>query len=283
MSSRGTRGFLIHGENINMETNIKDIKEELKIVVLDKNYKDKYNFYKIKGNIKQLEQDIIYIEKNEKTIIKIVLKEVYKIVPKEVKVKSNIYLYGGGIDGGFTINRNNIFINYGEYIGNRGEFIKILCHEIYHSRKIEMLNRFCFSLNIILSENTITNEIMAKIMEEGIGLLVQHGSVLKKDDPTGTLTKRKLIFIKDDFDLLNHILLDAKNGISNYKKARKLDIYVLGYYIVSTIYNKKGVVILDNWTVKLQYKTIIKEYIDICNENNMSSGFTDEVENWIIN
>lgn len=281
IKGRGTKGFLNHEKNINSETNIRKIKKELKPVVLNETYKDKYNFYLIKENIESLNRDIIYLEENEEYIIGKVFKEVYKIVPKEMKVKSNIYLYGGGVDGGFTINRDKIFINYGKYIGLTEELIKILSHEVYHSRNISIKNRLVFSLSTLFSPNPIIPEIIGKIIEEGIALLVQHGEGIEKDDPTGTLTKRKLMFIKEEFDLLNNILLDAKNGISSYKKVRDLDIYVLGYYIVTTIYSTKGVFILDDWTVDLKYKNIIKEYIEICNDKNMSSGFTDEVKRLI--
>lgn len=281
IKGRGTKEFLNHEKNINNGTNIRKIKKELKTVVLNETYKDMYNFYLIKENIESLNRDIVYLEENEEHIIGKVFKEVYKIVSKEMKVKSNIYLYGGGVDGGFTINRDKIFINYGKYIGDREELIKILSHEVYHSRNISIKDRLTFSLSIVLSPSPIIPEIIGKIIEEGIALLIQHGGNLEKDDPTGTLTRRKLMFIKDEFDLLNHILLDAKNGMYSYKKIRNLDIYVLGYYIVTTIYNKKGIFILDDWTVNLKYENIIKEYIEICKDDNIPSGFTDKVKELI--
>ena len=37
-----------------------------------------------------------------------------------------IYLFLGGNDGGFTITRDKIYINYGKYINNTEEFIKFL-------------------------------------------------------------------------------------------------------------------------------------------------------------
>lgn len=281
IKGRGTKGFLNHEKNINSKTSTRKTKEELKTVVSNKAYKDEYNFYLIKENIEKLNKDIVYLEENEEYILGQVFKEVYKVVPKEMKVKSNIYLYGGGVDGGFTFNRDKIFINYGKYIGTREELIKILSHEVYHSRNISIKDRLAFSLSIVFSPNPIIPEIIGKIIEEGIALLIQHGGNLEKDDPTGTLTRRKLMFIKDEFDLLNHVLLDAKNGMSSYKKIRNLDIYVLGYYIVTTIYNKKGIFILDDWTVNLKSENIIKEYIQICKDNNMPSGFTDQVKELI--
>ena len=40
---------------------------------------------------------------------------------------------------------------------------------------------------------------------------MQHGSILKIDDPTGTLNNRDLLLIKDEFELLNEIIIDIKN------------------------------------------------------------------------
>lgn len=281
--TKGTKGFLEHQKSIDSRMNIKSIKEELTKVVLDKNYKDKYEFHLIKKNINQLNDDIQYIKENEKQIITKALKEVYKIVPKDMAVKSNVYLYGGGIDGGFTINRKKIFINYGKYIGLGEEFIKILSHEIYHSRDIPMKNRLIFLLKMVLKINPLTYKIIGKAMEEGIASLVQHGGKLKIDDPTGTLTSRNLILFKEEFDPLNRILLDIKYNRHDYKKVSKLNIYVIGYHIVSIIYNTEGVLILDDWTVNLKYKRIIKKYIEVCSTKGIPSGFIEEVQEWIIN
>ena len=282
IKTKGIRGFLEHQKCIDSSVNIKNIEEELRKVVLDKNYKDKYEFYWIKENISQLYKDMEYIKKNEKQIIDKALRKVYKIVPKDMAVKPNIYFYSGGIDGGFTINRRKIFINYGKYIGLREEFIKILSHEIYHSRTIPVKSRLIFLLKMISKDNPLICEIIGKVMEEGIASLVQHGGILKADDPIGTLTRRNLTLIKEEFYLLNHILLDIKNKNYDNKKVSKLNIYVIGYHIVSKIYITEGVLILDDWTVNLKYESIIKKYIEICNANKMSSGFSDEVLEWII-
>ena len=282
IKTKGTKGFLAHQKRINSKINIKSMEEELRKVVLDKDYKDIYEFYLIKQNINQINEDIKYIKKNEKQIIDQALKEVYKIIPKDISVRFNVYFYSGGIDGGFTVNRKKIFINYGKYIGLREEFIKILSHEIYHSRNIPLKNRLIFLFKMILKGNPLTYEIVGKIMEEGIASLIQHSGKLRMDDPTGTLTKRNLILVKEEFDLLNCILLDIKYNRYDYKKISKLNIYVIGYYIISSIYNTEGVLALDDWTVNLKYKRIIKKYIEICNANRISSGFTDEILEWII-
>src|SRR5690606_8348554 len=102
---------------------------EISKILEREDYKDKFEFYKIKRNIHQLMEDIEYLKKNKALIIEKALEKVYKIVPEEIKVNTEICLYMGGTDGGFTLNRNCVFINYGKYIGNREEFVKILSHE----------------------------------------------------------------------------------------------------------------------------------------------------------
>ena len=282
IKTKGIKEFLDHQRSIDSSINIKSIEEELRKIVLDKNYMDKYEFYLIRENITQLYKDIEYIRQNGKQIIDQALKEVYKIVPEYMTVKSNIYFYIGGIDGGFTVNRKKVFINYVRYMGLGEELIKILSHEIYHSRNIPIKNRIIFLLKMVLKANPLIYETIGKAIEEGVASLVQHGGNLKTDDPIGTLTMRNLTLVKKEFDLLNHILLDIKNNKYNRKKASELNIYVIGYHIVSKIYNTEGVLILDDWTVDLKYEAIIKKYIEICNTDKTPTGFNDEILEWII-
>ena len=282
IKTKGTRGFLEHQKNIDGRLNIEEIRDEVKRVVLYENYKDKYEFYLIKEDIEKLYKDIYYIQKNEEQIIAQALHRVYKIVPKDMIVSSNIYLYGGGMDGGFTINRKKVFINYGKYIGHREEFIKVLSHELYHSRNFSIKSRFIFFLKMFLNTNRLTYEVIGKSLEEGIACLVQHDAILKTDDPVGTLTKRNLILLKEEFDRLNDILLKIKSGKGTHRDIKTLNIYAIGYHIVSTIYNAEGVLPLDDWTLNLEYARIVEIYIETCNSCNIPSGFTKEIEEWIV-
>lgn len=282
LKTKGGRGFLEHERSRHKGWDKKDLKEELRRVIIDNNYEDEYEFHKIKRDIFQLKEDIDYIEKNYNVIIDSALKEVYKIVPHHMNIKSSIYLYAGGVDGGFTINRRKAFINYGKYIDKRDDFIDILGHELYHCRKISLENRIKYLFRIGFKSERAMYEVVGKLIEEGIACLVQHGPILKKDDPVNALTRRNLLLRKEEFDLLNHILLSIKSNRLDYEKMAKLNIYIIGYHIISTIYNSEGVLILDHWTENLRYAEIIKKYIEICNENNVGSGFTQEVEEWIL-
>lgn len=281
--TKGIKGFLEHERSMNKYTSINDVRKEIKRITKSKEYKDRYGFHKIKDNILQLSEDIQYIKEKEKFIIDEAIEAVYKIVPRDMSIDTNIYLYVGGDDGGFTVNRNRIYINYGKYIGNVDEFIKIISHELYHSRNIQLRDRFIFLLETLLSPNGITHEIMSKIIEEGIACLVQHGPILKADDPTGTLTQRGLLLLKGEFELLNQIILKGQDGIQNKKSMERLNIYIIGYHIITTVYNGEGVLILDDWTRKLKYRRIIETYIEICNRNSIPSGFSCEAKDILIN
>lgn len=281
--TKGIKGFLEHERSMNKYTSINDVRKEIKRITKSKEYKDRYGFHKIKDNILQLSEDIQYIKEKEKFIIDEAIEAVYKIVPRDMSIDTNIYLYVGGDDGGFTVNRNRIYINYGKYIGNVDEFIKIISHELYHSRNIQLRDRFIFLLETLLSPNGITHEIMSKIIEEGIACLVQHGPILKADDPTGTLTKRGLLLLKGEFELLNQIILKGQDGIQNKKSMERLNIYIIGYHIITTVYKEEGVLILDDWTRKLKYRRIIETYIEICNRNSIPSGFSCEAKDILIN
>lgn len=266
IKTNGMKGFLEQerskGRNIN-------IREEIEKIIFNSEYKDEYGFYKFKKNLDFIEKDIKKIKTQEKYIIEKALEKNYKIIPKEMKIKCKIYLYFGGEDGGFTVSRNKIYINYGMYMNNLEELIKILSHELYHCRNISYKNRICFSFKTFFDKYGKIYEIIGKILEEGLAALVQHGNILKIDDPAGTLSNRSLLLIKDEFELLNNIILDIKKNIPYNKKLKKLNLYAIGYYIVSTIYNTDGVLILDNWTVELKYEEILKRYIEICNEKNL--------------
>ncbi|HSH34938.1 DUF5700 domain-containing putative Zn-dependent protease [Schnuerera sp.] len=282
IKTKGARGFLEHQSCIDNSIAKAKIKEELKKIIKDEYYEDEYEFYKLRKSLNQLKLDIQYINENADLLIKIALKKVYKIVPREMPIRYNIYLYSGGDDGGFTINRKKIFINYGKYIGEREEFINILSHEMYHSRKLPIRNKIIFLSKIMVKENRLLYETIGKSIEEGIACLVQHGPNLKKDDLSGNLTKRHLLVARDDFETLNNILMKIKSSKTLGREYNRLNIYVIGYLIVSIIYKEKGVLILDDWTINLNFRRIIEEYVELCNRNGVSTCINNEIAKWLV-
>lgn len=282
LKTKGTKGLLEHENYIGRKADKDEIREELKKIIKYGKYEDRYQFYRLKKNLNQLRLDIYYIKENDELIIRKALKRVYKIIPDTMEIKANICLYAGGTDGGFTINRNNVFINYGKYIGQREEFINILSHELYHSRNISIQSRIKFMWRLIFRKNRIIYGLLGKSIEEGIACLIQHGATLKVDDLTGNLTRRNLVLSNRQFDLLNKILLDIKSDKPYKKKIKNLNIYVIGYLITTVIYTEEGTSTLDEWTIDLEFKNIIKKYIKLCNMNGISSGFKDELIGWII-
>lgn len=124
--------------------------------------------------------------------------------------------------------------------------------------------------------------VIGRSIEEGIACLVQHGPTLKRDDWINGLTRRNLLLCKGEFDLLNDILLDIKKDSLDYERLSQLNMYIIGYHIISTIYKQDGVLVLDHWTEHLRYGQIMKRYISICRGGDMATGFTGEIEEWIL-
>lgn len=282
INTAGVRGFIEHENIMGRKVDHIDIEDELRKAVKNNNYKDKYEFYRIKRNLKQLKKDIEFFKDINGLAVKLALERVYRIIPEEIKIKNNIYLYVGGVDGGFTVNRKDIFINYVNYIGQKKEFIKILSHELYHSRDITLINKIKLSIKNMSSEKRYLYGILGKAIEEGIACLIQHGAILEKDDLTGNLTRRNLFLTNEQFDILNDILMDIKFGKYSNKKINELNTYSIGYIIVSTVYNEKGPSILNDWTINLEFRRIIKAYIELCNRNKNLPSFKYEAIEWII-
>ncbi|WP_312907306.1 DUF5700 domain-containing putative Zn-dependent protease [Tissierella praeacuta] len=281
VKSEGTKGLIEHERSFNRYINKSMIVEELIKLKKYNGYKDKYDFYILKENIPMLKKEILYIKENEHKIINEALDKVYKFIPKDIKVQPNIYIYAGGIDGGFTVYRKNIFINYIKYINKPQEFVKIISHELFHCRTIPLTNRLK-SLFVLSFNNRYVYEILGKILEEGIACLIQHGNILEEDDPVGTLTKEKIKKIDKKIRDLNCFLLGIKQGNINYSRTEVLDIYTIGYYIASSLYDFYGRGALLPWIDSYNYKKPIKSYIEVAKTVKTNSGFTREIEKWLL-
>ncbi len=279
--TKAMKAFMEHERSFSRDISRGMIIKELIKLKKDNEYKDKYGFYIMKENISILKENLFYIEKNGDKIISEALINVFKLVPKGIKIQPNIYLYAGGIDGGFTVCRKDVFINYIKYFNSLEEFIKVIGHELFHCRIISLSNKFR-SLFIDNVNSKYIYEILGKILEEGIACFIQHGNILEKDDPAGTLTKEKIKLIDKKFQELNSTLLKIKEGNIDYLGTETIDIYSIGYYIVSSLYSFYGKEALLPWIERYDYKKPIKSYINVSREARRESGFNEEIEGWLL-
>lgn len=278
--TKAMKVFIEHERSFDRDISRTMIIKELIELKKKEEYKDKYGFYILKENLSILKDNLLYIEENCDKIISGALENVFKIVPRDIKIQRNIYLYAGGIDGGFTVYRKDIFINYINYFNNLEEFIKVISHELFHCRNISLSNKF---KNLFLDNlnSKYIYEILGKILEEGIACLIQHGEVIEKDDPVGTLTKEKIKLIDKKFEELNSVLLKIKEG--NIDGLGSVDIYSIGYYMVSSLYKFYGKEAILPWVEMYDYKKPIKSYIKASREIRGESGFNVEIEKWLLN
>ena len=281
INTKPIRSFIEHENSfhryLNREKLLKTIKE-MKVY----NKIDEYGFYKLNNNKKTYKESLKYIKLNENEILNKSIEKVYSIVPKHILMEYNINFYLGGNDGGFTINRKDIYINYLQYYENMEELIKVLSHEIFHCRPNVQQNKFkdIFNKNI---DEVYLFQVLGRILEEGLATFIQHGEKLLIDDPVNTLTKEKLKDIDLKFYELNNILLGLKSRNTRLLKDKFIDVYPLGYHIICRLHKYDKIESSFSWIERYQYKETIKAYITISRENKIPSGFTEEIETWLLN
>lgn len=280
LNTQAMRSFIDHENSyhryVNKDKLLKIIKE-MKV----HNKIDEYGFYKLNSNKKIYKDVLDYIKINEKEILNQALGKVYTIVPQHILLNYNVNFYIGGNDGGFTINRKDIYINYLQYYENMEELVKVLSHEIFHCRPNVQQNKIkdIFNKNI---EEVYLFQVLGRILEEGLATFIQHGEELLIDDPVKTLTQEKLNNIDLTFNELNTILLGVKNRNSRLIKDRFIDIYPLGYYIVCRLNESNKIDTCFSWIERYEFKEPIKTYISICKSTHTKSGFTEEIEDWLL-
>lgn len=279
---KGVSKFIEHEKIFNKGIDKFTLMEEIIKLKIYEDYKDIFNLYILKENLLKLYIELEFIKAHEEKIIDIALDKVYKIVPKSIDIYPNIYLYGGGIDGGFTLYGKEAFINYIKYLANMEEFIKVLSHELFHCRNISITTKLKNYLKLNIKERYLY-EVLGKILEEGIALFIQHGRILEKDDPVGSLTKEKLSLVEREFKKLNDVLVEIKEGRVEYINIKTLDYYSLGYYVVSFLCDFYDKEILFPWILEYNYKSLIKYYIEGVRKNDNYHGFSKDIENWILN
>jgi hypothetical protein len=274
--------FLRHERALNRNTSKSILKREILKVLKDSSYEDMYGYFRIKRNIEQIEKDYNYINDNWEIIVNNALKRLYSIIPEWVEINPQIFLLAGGVDGGFCIFGKRIYINLIKYIGKIEEFEKVISHEMYHIRKNPFRRKKSWIKNMYFYPEKYLYELFGRILEEGIACLIQHEANFIADDPAGTLTKENMNFAEEEFKKLNEMLIFVKKGKPQYFSFQRLNAYVIGYKIAKFLYEKDGLFILNKWTLDYNYKEPIKKYIEVCRESNVNSGFTRNVEEWIL-
>lgn len=256
--------------------------EEIIKLKIHKDYKDKFYLYILRENLSRLNEELENITLKEEKIINEALSKVYKILPEYINICPKIYLYGGGTDGGFSLYGKEIYINYIKYLGNIEEFIKVISHELFHCRSIPLKNKLrnYFQLNL---RKRYLYEVLGKIFEEGIALLIQHGNVLRKDDPVGSITREKLSLVDLEFKKLNTLLAEIKDEDIEYINIKTIDYYTLGYYMVTFLYGYYNREILLPWMLDLDYKPLIKSFILGNREKENCIRFSKDIEIWLMN
>lgn len=279
--AKAMKKYIEYERTINKGIDEFKLMEEIIKLKIYEGYKDRFELHILKDNLPFFVKELENIKQEEREIIQKALKKVYEIIPEHVEIHPKIYLYAGGIDGGFTLNRKEIYINYIKYLSNSEELIKIISHELFHSRKIHPKIKFIryFKLN---TKDIYLYELFGKIFEEGIALLIQHGPVLKKDDPVGSLTKGKLSLVDKEFENLNNLLWRIKGG-AKYIDIKTVDYYILGYFMVSFLYDFYGKEILLPWILELDYIPLLKSFIKGVKKKENTVMFSEEIENWMMN
>jgi len=282
MHSKVGKIFLNHEIELRRKISPLIVEQEIKMIFDNPKYKDLYGFYILKENMELVKKDLEYIRCNEEDIISKVLEQIYIYIPKWVEIKPDITLYVGGVDGGFATFTKDVYINYIKYIGNLKEFKKVLAHEFYHARRVPINKKIKLFLKMSFYINRAKYDSLGRIFEEGIACLIQHGVNFETDDPVGTLTNRDILLKKEHFEILNEALFSIKHNNPDYNLIYKINVYVIGYIISKTIYEYKGSITLDEWTINFNYEALIQKYIEICKESGIASGFDRELEKWLI-
>jgi len=101
MGTKGARALLEHEKLVGRKVDKFYIKDEIKKIVEEEDYEDRFQLYKVKKSLSQLIDDIEYLRKNKDLIIDKALERVYRIVPEEMDIRIEICLYVGGTDGGY--------------------------------------------------------------------------------------------------------------------------------------------------------------------------------------
>lgn len=279
------KGFIEHENILGRKTTTESVKENL-IKTMEGNIeaKDVYGFSYILKYKDEINKKINELENNSEEFQKAILNRMSRYVDLDLFNDTfSINLYGGGFDYGFSEREDECYINLA-LLADKIDFLEdVVAHEYYHSRK-----RSLPVVDYDFSKENYLKTLLYHILEEGIATLVQF-EYEKKYDGFAFINKDRFSKIEVYFKKLDECIKGCELN-NNYSKELVLEYfqdsipnYIVGYKIGQVIFRFKGKDGLKIWNRECDYLNTIKSYINICRNERINSGFSDVVEDYILN
>jgi hypothetical protein len=279
--------LIIHDKELKRTTSAEGLKKSIVNTLQGcNNDKDCYLLNQIKKNIDKLDTAIKYININEKQFEENIYKRIERYVPLECLQECTYYIYAGGWDYGFCQNPNEVYINIGNMMDSLDQIEDILIHEFYHARKRNIDMDEFFNMNF--SEENYLKILFNYFLEEGIATLIQLEYEQK--------TQESGILKKEDFDKKYEYMANLNKCITeislqnNYNEkfiynfmGELIPFYIIGYWIGQVLYKHGGKEYLNIWTIDHDYKKCMKIFIESLRKDNVTSGLSADVEEYILN
>ncbi|WP_160680681.1 DUF5700 domain-containing putative Zn-dependent protease [Clostridium sp. C8-1-8] len=275
--------FMLHEKELLRKTTKDSIRANLIAVLEGKDTKECYQFdyilkYKdiIKGKLNELKNNASEIEQ-------LILKRIDRYAPLDLfNDNFTIHLYGGSWDYGFSIKTSESYINLSSLAGQLEFLEDIISHEYYHSRKrLGEVPEYDFSREEYL------RTIMYNIMEEGTATLVQF-EYEKKYEGFSFISKerfdKKFEYIRNLDTCIRQCELEnnySEQIVMEYFKD-SVPNYIVGYWIGQVLFKEGGKKGLELWTCSCDYIGCFKQFINILRRDGTYSGFSREVEDFIL-
>lgn len=278
------KAFMEHEKELGRKTSEESIKENIKLALNGVNgINESYGFDYILKYKAEIKSKINEMENRSKELEELIRKRVGKYAPLDIYEDNfTINIYGGGVDYGFSQNDVECYINLA-LLADKIEYLEdTMAHEYYHSRRRKAeIQPYDFS-----KENYLKT-LMYHIMEEGIATLVQF-EYEKKYDGFAFVSKERFDKKLEYFNNLDNCIRECEinnnystQAISQYFQD-SIPNYVIGYSIGQTLFKEGGKQGLELWNRNCDYIGSFKNYINISRKNELNSGFSKEVEEYLL-
>lgn len=279
------KDFIEHENNLGRKTTKESVKENL-IQTMNGIVKSEnvYGFDYVFKYRNEINKKINELEFNNQKFHELILNRLSRYVDLDLFNNNfSINLYGGGFDYGFSEKENICYINIA-LLADKLEFLDdIVAHEYYHSR-IRSLSIADYDF----SKENYFKTLLYHILEEGIATLIQF-EYEKKYDGFAFIDKERFDNIDTYMKNLDLCIRECELN-NNYTKEVVLEYfqdsipnYIVGYKIGQIIFKYKGKDGLKIWNRDCDYLNTLKSYINICRNEGINSGFSNVVEDYILN